>query len=278
MTFISALSFLLGGLFGALVACVAASITFWKRKRELERRAAKQEAFLVRSAAAREDDLLRAAAERDRAKDEEQQRRREIFERFDVKDPANQLRFIEEASLYSRKPINREAFRTVFSIVERTLTETNSGYRLLAEVCMGSFLGTSQNHGTKAAQDRAFSSFNSKRVDFLIIDTFGKPCLVIEYQGSGHYQGDSEQRDMVKRMALKAVRVPLLEISEGTTAPDVARAVRTALGVRRGARQRLRTGKRHPGSTLAEPSTSGQLPSAHESALARNPDHAGSVT
>ena len=157
------------------------------------------------------------------------ERRREQFAQFDVRDTANQIRFLEKASLYPRKPINKEAFKTVFAVAERTLAGMDGKYRLLAEVSMGSFLGTSRKRGSQAMQDRAFASINSKRVDFLVIDAFGEPRLVIEYQGSGHYQDDAEDRDAVKRLALERAGVPLLEIHQGASPAEVANKVRYRL-------------------------------------------------
>ena len=53
---------------------------------------------------------------------------------------------------------------------------------------------------------QAFSAFNSKRVDMLIIDWIGSPRIAVEYQGWGHYQGNVEGRDRVKRKALQRGR------------------------------------------------------------------------
>lgn len=161
---------------------------------------------------------------------------RQRARQWDTSDPGNQLRFLQDAELYPRKPINKEAFRTVFSVAERTLSSLpgKTRYRLLAEVAMGSFVGTSGGIGSQKAQDRAFASFNSKRVDFLVIDAFGEPRLVIEYQGSGHYQNDAVERDAVKRLALKQAGIPLLEIHEGATPAEVANKVRYWLGESRG--------------------------------------------
>jgi len=59
-----------------------------------------------------------------------------------------------------------------------------------------------------------------------VIDASGKPKLAIEYHGSGHYQGNAEDRDAVKRLALKKAGIPLLEISEGATKREVENKVR----------------------------------------------------
>ncbi|WP_052265443.1 DUF2726 domain-containing protein [Ruegeria sp. ANG-R] len=145
---------------------------------------------------------------------------------WDISDPRNQLKFINAVDLKTRKPINVEAYKAVFAPAEKALEGIKPKHRLLAEVSMGSFLGTTGRAGQKA-QDRAFKSFNSKRVDFLIVDAFGEPKLVLEYHGSGHFLSkDAAQRDAVKRLALGSANVPLLEFNEGVSQAEVANKVR----------------------------------------------------
>lgn len=145
---------------------------------------------------------------------------------WDVGDYQNQLRFIEQTDLYTYKPINKEAFKTVFAVAEGPLAAMRPKHRILAEVSMGSFLRTSDKGVRRSISSRAFKSFNSKRVDFLVIDASGQPKLAIEYHGSGHYQSNSEERDAVKRLALKKAGIPLLEINEGATKREVENKVR----------------------------------------------------
>jgi len=148
------------------------------------------------------------------------------FAEWDISNPENQYRFVQEAHIRPRNPINSEAYKAVYVVVERTIKSIKPRHRLLAEVSLGSFLGTT-GRASEKAQKRAFNSFNSKRVDFLIIDTYGKPKLAIEYHGSGHYlSDDAEQRDAVKRLALERAGIPLLEFQYGVHANEVANKVR----------------------------------------------------
>jgi len=123
---------------------------------------------------------------------------------------SNQIKFIEEASLYSRNPITYESFKAVYAVLDRSLEKE---YRILAEVSLGSFI--------RADSNLAFRSINSKRVDFLIIDASGDPQLAIEYHGSGHFQGNAKARDAVKRLIFRKVGIPLLEFKEGVSADNV---------------------------------------------------------
>lgn len=145
---------------------------------------------------------------------------------WDISNPENQLKFLKDASLRSRKPINLEAFKAVFIVAEGVINSVTPKHRILAEVSMGSFLGTTGD-APQDAQNRAFKSFNSKRVDFLIIDAYGKPKLAIEYHGTGHYlSDDAKPRDAVKRLALERADIPLLEFHAGVTKAEVENKIR----------------------------------------------------
>lgn len=144
-------------------------------------------------------------------------KQKQYFKKFDKRDAKNQMRFIEEAELYKRNPINKEAYR-IFRSIEMQLPK-RPRYRLLAEVSMGAFLGTSKTGNIKRNQ-RAFSAFGSKRVDFLVIDEFGQPVVAVEYQGTGHFQGDAPLRDAVKKRALQKAGVQLLEVEHDSKEAD----------------------------------------------------------
>lgn len=138
--------------------------------------------------------------------------RRSKFKENDVSDTGNQLRFVENVDLVADRPVNREAFK-VFRSLEEHLGGLNQNWRLLAEVGLGSFIKTSSQIGSPAQRRRAFHSYNSKRVDFLIINAWGYPAVAIEYQGSGHNKSaDAAARDVVKKRALQRAGVELLEI------------------------------------------------------------------
>lgn len=157
-----------------------------------------------------------------------QYEKKKLGRRYDLSDPANQLRFVQGSDFRTRKPINREAFTTVYKVVEDHLETLKPKYRILSEVSMGSFLGTPISNGdfrTQAMNDRAFKSINSKRVDFLVIDPSGMPALAIEYHGTGHHRGNARDRDAVKHVALDKAQLPLIVIHPGTSRSDVTDAV-----------------------------------------------------
>lgn len=69
------------------------------------------------------------------------------------------------------------------------------GYHLFAQVSLGEIIG--------ADDPLEYACVNSKRCDFVVIDPNGYPALAIEYQGSGHYTANADERDTVKRLALE---------------------------------------------------------------------------
>jgi len=78
---------------------------------------------------------------------------------------------------------------------------------------MGAFLSTAGGNYLSPDDKLAFYSFNAKRVDFLIIDGYGQPAFVVEYQGSGHHMsGTAAERDMLKREAIRKTTIELVEI------------------------------------------------------------------
>lgn len=58
----------------------------------------------------------------------------------------------------------------------------------------------------------ALALIRYKRPDYVIVNRTGMPVCVVEYQGSGHYQGDAAIRDSLKKAALDRANIPLIEI------------------------------------------------------------------
>ncbi len=138
-----------------------------------------------------------------------------------VKNSTNQLRFVMEASFYKKKLMNPGEFN-VFRVIENQLKRNHKGYRVLAQVSLGEILGSSCN--------RAFSSINSKRADAMILGPYGDPVAVVEYQGSGHNQGNAAARDAVKREALRKAGVGFIEVYPRQSKEALERAVTEVIG------------------------------------------------
>lgn len=133
---------------------------------------------------------------------------------------AEQFYYINQCNLYAVSPVNCEAIN-VFNCLQNWLIKKNISWYIVFEVAMGAFIKT-DSHSSQLEQDQAFRAYNSKRVDFLIVDYHGFPKLVIEYNGSGHYlSDDAEDRMKVKKFILYKAKIPLIEINEGFTRREI---------------------------------------------------------
>lgn len=168
---------------------------------------------------------LRRIVARDR---EERERNKQRYAQNNVADTSNQIRFIEEAELYAYRPVNKEAVSVLYALDE-WIKRNQPTWRMSFEVGMGAFIKTRYSPDDQG-QKAAFSSYNSKRVDFLLIDKTGFPKLAVEYHGSGHdLSDDAADRMHVKRLALSRVGIPLVEVPERTDKQSIKRMVTEAL-------------------------------------------------
>lgn len=152
------------------------------------------------------------------------------FEQNDVSNPENQIRFISQTGLRATSPVNKEAVRVLYAL-EEWIKANRSGWRLSFEVGLGAFIKTNDGQDELSVQ-QAFSSYNSKRVDFLLIDNYGAPMLAVEYHGSGHYlSDDAEARMQVKRLALSRAGIPLVEIPAKTSRPEILQMISACFAV-----------------------------------------------
>lgn len=135
-------------------------------------------------------------------------------------DASDQLRIVMRARFEKKRLMSRAEF-DLFRAVEAHLRRCGPGYRLMAQPSLGEVL--------TSPDDAAFRCINAKRIDMLVIDTFGQPVLAIEHQGGGHYQGDAAARDAVKREALRRAGVDMLEIFDDSDRDDICQRVSAAI-------------------------------------------------
>ncbi|WP_282611314.1 DUF2726 domain-containing protein [Pelagibius sp. Alg239-R121] len=155
-------------------------------------------------------------------KEHKRAQRKKAAEKNSVTNTENQLRFIENATLSKRRLMNKSEYKA-FAAIEKFLAAQTKrfSYRLMAQVSMGEFIATENK--------RAYSSFNSKRIDFLLIDPYGNPAVAVEYQGDGHFQGNAPERDMVKKTALRKSGIEFVEIQSNHRPEDITNTVSSAL-------------------------------------------------
>ena len=105
-----------------------------------------------------------------------------------------------------KRLLNKSEYKLLCQL-EFWLRTRSDGHRLFAQVLLGEVL--------QIEDVNAFRAINAKRCDFLIIDRFGWPVIVIEYQGSGHFQNHAVERDAIKRTALESAGITFMEILHG---------------------------------------------------------------
>lgn len=151
--------------------------------------------------------------------------------------PAEQMRFVEAVAWETQPLLNKSEY-PVLLLLESVAREVNGGFRVMAQTSLGEVLRPIKTLNEEAEQ-LAYASINSKRVDFVIIDRTGRAVVAVEYQGTGHYQGTALQRDAIKREAFQKANVAFIEVSTKFDSADVARAVRSILVRHAGSRPPL---------------------------------------
>lgn len=93
--------------------------------------------------------------------------------------------------------------KEILDILDKLIDK--SKYSIYLQTSYGAFLGHSDKE--------MFLRMNSKRADFLIVNKYGYPELVIEYSGEGHYQNNSSIRDDIKELACQSADLPFVKIT-----------------------------------------------------------------
>ena len=137
-----------------------------------------------------------------------------------VRTSEENYRAITVAKLPSKQILNREE-KIVFKALTEFLSRWNSneenpeearGLLALAQVSLGEFIGPKgPQKGWTSDERTAWFALQARRVDFLIVDREFMPVLVVEHQGSGHFQGNWKQRDQDKATAYTYAKIPVVQ-------------------------------------------------------------------
>lgn len=129
----------------------------------------------------------------------------------------DQLATVMAADFSARALLNRPE-ANLFKALDAAVIARNPGWQVMAQVSLGEFLSSPDKEACWA--------INSKRVDFALMDCDARVVHAIEYQGSGHHQGDAAARDAVKKEALRKAGIGYHEVVAGhTTAGELRRLV-----------------------------------------------------
>lgn len=116
------------------------------------------------------------------------------------------------SSEFRKRPLMNKSEYSVFCKLEKLLSASHRGYRIFSQVSLGEILGSDDKQAYLAI---------SKRADFVIIDWSGQPIAVVEYHGSGHFQGDAVVRDAVKREACASAGIAFIELTASYSDADI---------------------------------------------------------
>ncbi|VEI59049.1 Protein of uncharacterised function (DUF2726) [Pasteurella multocida] len=118
----------------------------------------------------------------------------------------NKLEIVSKAEFTKSNLMNKSEY-ALFTQLANLLDSNHKrqNFQLFSQVSMGEFVQSNDHN--------AFKLINSKRVDFLIIDQYCKPIIVIEYQGSGHYQNNAIERDSIKKECCRKAKIEYIEFS-----------------------------------------------------------------
>jgi hypothetical protein len=141
----------------------------------------------------------------------------------DQRDPAQQLNAVMAGAFRKQRLMNGGEYR-VFRIVEADIAAARRGYRVFAQTSLGEVLDAPDNKN-------AYYAINSKRVDMLIVDQDSWPVAAVEYQGSGHYQGNAAARDAIKKEALRKAGIRYIEVSADDSDAQIRARLREHLGL-----------------------------------------------
>ena len=108
------------------------------------------------------------------------------------------LSLVTRCNYEAQRVMNKSEFK-VFRLLKKKL---GSQYYIFPQVALGEVLRSDEGH----------RAINAKRVDLLVVDFQGFPVAAVEYNGTGHYQGNSAERDAVKYTALTKAKVKYIAI------------------------------------------------------------------
>jgi hypothetical protein len=120
--------------------------------------------------------------------------------------------------------VNRSEFQ-VLALLEAIVREMPQGFRVMAQTSLGEILRPKTCAWNAVGGDLAYRAINSKRTDFVVVDSRGLAVLAVEYQGHGHYQGNAFMRDAVKREVFRKANVAFLEIPANYEREDIKATV-----------------------------------------------------
>lgn len=164
--------------------------------------------------------------------------------KWNLSDPKVQMEAVAEADFAPQPLLNKEESR-LLPILDATIRDLDAGHRVIIQTSLAEVISASG--ASNDIRRRGHASINSKRLDFGVVDRAGLLKVAIEYQGSGHYDKRTFQRDAVKREALRKAGIPMMEVGKDFSPDQVRTELATHLSpqtARRPGRDGFNPGKR----------------------------------
>ena len=106
---------------------------------------------------------------------------------------------------YNKQKLLNKPETEVYWQLIKNCKSLNKGLEVFAQVNLGEILSNSDN--------RAYKAIMCKRIDFCITDKNFYPLAAIEYNGSGHYNATSDQRDKIKQQAVESANIRFVTLT-----------------------------------------------------------------
>lgn len=114
-----------------------------------------------------------------------------------------ELEVVRRGKFKKMRVLNKKEEQVYWNLMDYC---NQKSYKVFAQVSLGEIL---------SSPGEEYRYINSKRVDFCISDRNFYPVAVVEYQGSGHHNETSEERDIVKREAVEKAGITYISLNVG---------------------------------------------------------------
>lgn len=132
---------------------------------------------------------------------------------------------VARCTIHKRPLLNRQEYN-LFTHLEALVANLPNNERLFAQVSLVEVFAARATDDSAQTRRAAFEAYGAMRCDFLLVDRGGYPLCGIEYQGTGHHQGNFAYREQIKREVFRKAGVPLVEVAADMAWPEIESRLR----------------------------------------------------
>ena len=115
-----------------------------------------------------------------------------------------ELEVVRQGRYRKKRLMNKSEERVYWNLVNYC---QDRNLKVFSQVSLGEVLN---------AEGEFYRFINAKRIDFCITNSNFIPLAAVEYQGSGHVNETSEERDEVKRTAIESAGILYISLNVGS--------------------------------------------------------------